>query len=82
MSALLIGGRGIINTAIVGQLLARGVQVSIFNRGLRSSRLSEGVRMIRGDRANALEFVNAFERERFDVVHDTRGRSDDDVHRR
>lgn len=69
-SALVVGGTGIISTAIVRQLLARGVQVSVFNRGLRPSPAREGVRMIRGDRANASDFVLAFEGERFDVVYD------------
>jgi nucleoside-diphosphate-sugar epimerase len=69
-SALILGGTGIVSTGIVEQLRARGVQVSVFNRGLRSSRLGEGVRLIRGDRTNAAEFVRAFEHDRFDVVYD------------
>jgi len=69
-SALVVGGTGIVSTAIVEQLLARGMQVSVFNRGLRSSRVREGVRLIRGDRANAAQFARAFEGERFDVVFD------------
>ena len=72
-SALIIGGTGIISSAIVEQLLARGVQVrrsSIAAYG--SSRLSEGVRLMRGDRANALEFVNnSNARERSDAVYDS-----------
>lgn len=69
-SALVVGGTGVVSTAIVQQLLARGVQVSVFNRGLRSSSRVDGVRLIRGDRTNALEFVRTFECERFDVVYD------------
>jgi len=69
-SALIVGGTGIISTAIVERLLARGVRVSVFNRGLRSNRLPEGVRLIRGDRDDAAELARAFERERFDVVYD------------
>ena len=70
-SALGVGGTGIVGAAIVRQLLARGVQVSVFNRGLRSSTPAGGVRLIRGDRANASELARAFEGERFDVVYDT-----------
>jgi nucleoside-diphosphate-sugar epimerase len=69
-SALVVGGTGVISTAIVEQLLARGVRVSVFNRGLRSSPVADEVRLIRGDRSNAQEFVRTFERERFDVVYD------------
>ena len=71
-SALIVAATGVVSTGIVEQLRARGVQVSVFNRGLRSSRLGEGVRLIRGDRTNAAEFVRAFEHARFDVVYDMR----------
>jgi nucleoside-diphosphate-sugar epimerase len=70
MRALVVGGTGIVSTAIVQELLARGAQVAVFNRGLRSNRVPEGARVIRGDRTNASEFIGAFERERFDVVYD------------
>src|SRR5690349_10428812 len=70
MKALVVGGTGLVSTGIVRQLLARGVQVSVFNRGLRSSSAGNGVRLIRGDRDNAPEFVRTFEHERFDVVYD------------
>ncbi|MFO0547370.1 MAG: NAD-dependent epimerase/dehydratase family protein [Polyangiaceae bacterium] len=69
MKALVVGGTGLVSTAIVRELAARGVHVSVFNRGLRSSSES-GVRLIRGDRDNVSDFVQAFERERFDVVYD------------
>lgn len=70
MKALVVGGTGVVSTGIVQQLLARGVQVSVFNRGLRSSSAGEGVRLIRGDRSNASDFARTFEHERFDVVYD------------
>jgi len=70
MKALVVGGTGVVSTGIVQQLLARGVQVSVFNRGLRSNSVIDRVRLIRGDRADASGFVQAFEREQFDVVFD------------
>jgi len=70
IKALVVGGTGLVSTGIVQQLLARGAQVSVFNRGLRSPSVAEGVRLIRGDRANATDFARTFERERFDVVYD------------
>jgi nucleoside-diphosphate-sugar epimerase len=69
-SALVVGGTGVVSTAVVQQLLARGVSVAVFNRGLRASTVSDEVRLIRGDRSNASELVRTFERERFDVVYD------------
>jgi nucleoside-diphosphate-sugar epimerase len=70
ISALVVGGTGVISTAVVQRLLDRGVNVTTFNRGLRTSPAVEGARLIRGDRANASEFARAFEGERFDVVYD------------
>jgi nucleoside-diphosphate-sugar epimerase len=70
MKALVVGGTGLVSTGIVRQLLARGVHVSVFNRGLRSSSAADEVRLLRGDRADASEFVRTFESERFDVVYD------------
>ncbi|HEY5958703.1 MAG TPA: NAD-dependent epimerase/dehydratase family protein [Polyangiaceae bacterium] len=70
MKALVVGGTGLVSTGIVQQLLSRGVQVSVFNRGLRSKSAGDNVRLIQGDRANASDFVRAFEREQFDVIYD------------
>jgi len=70
VKALVVGGTGLVSTGIVQQLLVRGFQVSVFNRGLRPSSVRDRVRLIRGDRAEASGFVQAFEREQFDVVYD------------
>jgi nucleoside-diphosphate-sugar epimerase len=70
VKALAVGGTGVVSTGIVQQLLVRGVQVSVVKRGLRPSSVGDRVRLIRGDRAEASGFVQAFEREQFDVVHD------------
>jgi nucleoside-diphosphate-sugar epimerase len=69
-TALIVGGTGLISTGIVKRLLARGMQVSVFNRGQRVKAPPEGVRLIQGDRDNVAEFTRTFERERFDVVFD------------
>ncbi|MEO8901799.1 MAG: NAD-dependent epimerase/dehydratase family protein [Polyangiaceae bacterium] len=69
-SALIVGGTGLISSGIVKPLLVRGMQVSLFNRGLRANALPEGVRLIQGDRTNVSEFLRAFEHERFDTVFD------------
>jgi len=70
MKALVVGGTGLVSAGVVQQLVARGIDVSVFNRGLRASGAGDTVRLIRGDRSDALEFARAFERERFDVVYD------------
>jgi nucleoside-diphosphate-sugar epimerase len=68
--ALVLGGTGLISTAVTRQLAARGARVTVFNRGLRAGALPDGVRQITGDRADREAFVGAFARERFDVVID------------
>jgi nucleoside-diphosphate-sugar epimerase len=52
MHVLIIGGTGLISTAIVDQLLARGDQVTLFNRGQSEARFAQPsrVRYLRGDR--------------------------------
>jgi nucleoside-diphosphate-sugar epimerase len=70
LNALIVGGTGLISTGIVKQLLARGAQVAVYNRGKRANPVPEGVRRITGDRADTEAFVAAFQHERFDVVYD------------
>jgi nucleoside-diphosphate-sugar epimerase len=70
LNALIVGGTGLISTGITKQLLARGAEITMYNRGLRATALPQGVRQIVGDRADRAAFVQAFERERFDVVFD------------
>jgi len=69
-NALIIGGTGLISTGIVKHLLARGVSITMFNRGRRENTLPREVRHLEGDRNDVNAFVNRFERERFDVVYD------------
>lgn len=70
LNALIVGGTGLISTGITKQLLARGAQVTMYNRGQRASTLSAGVRQIQGNREDIAAFVRTFEHERFDVVFD------------
>ncbi|WP_375599734.1 NAD-dependent epimerase/dehydratase family protein [Devosia sp. Naph2] len=50
MRVLIIGGTGIISTGIVQQLLARGDNVVLYNRGIRPAQFEGGVETIIGDR--------------------------------
>ncbi len=70
LNALIVGGTGLISTGIAKQLLARGAQVTMFNRGQRESTLPAGIRQIRGNRDDSAAFVAVFEGARFDVVFD------------
>src|SRR4051812_38350889 len=70
LNALIVGGTGLISTGIVKHLLARGAQVSMYNRGRRERAFADGVRQIIGDRSHLEEFVATFAGQRFDVVYD------------
>ncbi len=70
LNALIVGGTGLISTGIVKSLLARGAQVTIYNRGQREHTLPPGVRQILGNREDNAAFAGAFSEQRFDVVFD------------
>ncbi len=76
MRVLIIGGTGLISTAIVDQLLERGDDVTIFNRGLSPVRFSHAARVstLRGDRHDFAAFEAqmhaATAHQRFDAVID------------
>lgn len=70
MKVLIIGGTGLISTGIVEHLLARGADITLFNRQQRQSRLPRELPVIAGDRNVPAEFEQRLQRERFDVVID------------
>jgi nucleoside-diphosphate-sugar epimerase len=70
MKALVIGGTGLISTGIVEHLLARGANVTLYNRGQRASTLAAHLPVIVGDRNVPAEFEQRLAGERFDVVID------------
>ncbi len=57
MKALIIGGTGLISTAITRQLLERGDDVTLFNRGRTESRVPPQARQVHGDRRDYAEFA-------------------------
>ena len=59
MKVLIIGGTGLISTAITKQLLERGDEVTLYNRGKSEARFSEdtqSVMYLHGDRKQYTEF--------------------------
>jgi nucleoside-diphosphate-sugar epimerase len=50
LKILIIGGTGLISTAITKQLLERGDEVTLYNRGRSEARFPEGAKFITGDR--------------------------------
>jgi 2'-hydroxyisoflavone reductase len=69
MRVLILGGTAFLGVHLTNDLLARGHEVTHFNRG-RTGIAPEGVRTIHGDRAIGF---HGLENERFDAVIDTSG---------
>ncbi|MFN3983229.1 MAG: NAD-dependent epimerase/dehydratase family protein [Caldilinea sp.] len=71
MKILIIGGSGLISTAITRQLIARGDAVTLYNRGRTPLRVDGAVQTIHGDRTNFAAFeAQIAAAERFDCVID------------
>lgn len=70
---LIIGGTGLISTSITRELIERGDQVTLFNRGKTESRVPPGVRVIQGDRKDYAAFEDRMAGETWDAVIDMIG---------
>lgn len=70
MRVLVIGGTGLISTAIVNRLLEKGHDPVLFNRGESPSRIHESVRTIQGDRQDFEGFARAMNGVEVDAVID------------
>jgi nucleoside-diphosphate-sugar epimerase len=70
MKVLLIGGTGLISTAIVDQLAARGDEVTVFNRGVTEWRIPKDVKVLHGNRWDYPAFEAEMARHSFDAVID------------
>lgn len=74
MKILIIGGTGLISTAITKQLLERGDDVTLFNRGKSEARIPDGAKIIHGDRKQYAEFEKQMaDAGHFDCVMDMVG---------
>lgn len=56
MRVLIIGGTGLISTAITAQLLERGDDVTLYNRGKSADRTGGHAKLIQGDRKDYANF--------------------------
>jgi nucleoside-diphosphate-sugar epimerase len=71
MRILIIGGTGLISTALTRLLLARGDDVTLYNRGRTEARLPPGTATIRGDRKEYAAFEAQVQGgQRYDCVID------------
>ncbi len=80
MKILIIGGTGLISTAMTRQLLERGDEVTVYNRGRSPARLPVMPRIIEGDRTDHAAFEARMREEgRFDCVIDMIGYEAEDA---
>lgn len=70
MKLLVLGGTKFLGRHVVETALARGDEVTTFNRGLHDAELFEGVEKLRGDRDGGLDVLRG---RRWDAVVDTSG---------
>ncbi len=71
MRVLIIGGTGLISTAITRELVARGEEVTLYNRGQREAAIPDGVMRLYGDRGECGTFEHQMaELPRWDCVID------------
>jgi len=73
MRIIILGGTGLISTSITRQLIERGDDVTVFNRGQRESRIPDSVHQIVGDRKDYPAFEKRMESEEWDGVIDMIG---------
>ena len=69
MKICIVGGTGNISQSIVHLLLEQGHEVVCFNRG-QTTKVSQGVRLVQGDRKNREDFERKMQVEKFDAAID------------
>ena len=73
MKTLVLGGTRFIGLFLVKELLARGHQVAVLNRGLTQADLPKEVERLRADRDDPAAMKAALARRSFDAVLDLSG---------
>jgi nucleoside-diphosphate-sugar epimerase len=79
MKVLVLGGTGLISTAIVAQLVERQVEVHVWNRGLSEDRLPGNVVRRVADRREIASHTAELRRAKFDCIIDMCGYSAEDA---
>ena len=72
MKVLLVGGTGVISTAVSAEAISRGMELWVLNRGLHASRLAAGAHSLVADYENEAQVKEVLARHVFDTVVDFR----------
>lgn len=70
MKLLIIGGTGVLSTAVVSEAIKSGIEVSILNRGNRLERIPQGVKLFKSDARDEKRVRQLLEGNTFDAVID------------
>lgn len=70
MKVLIIGGTGILSTAVVDECVARGYEVTMVNRGRRAEFINKGAKLIKCDFKNKAEVETCLKGLHFDTAID------------
>lgn len=70
MNLLVIGGTGILSTAVVKCAIAKGINVSMVNRGRRTQYLSKEAELIKADKNDYNKIAESLEGRKFDAIID------------
>ena len=70
MKVLIIGGTGILSTAVVDECVARGYEVTMVNRGRRVEFINKGAKLIKCDFKNKSEIETCLKGMHFDTAID------------
>lgn len=70
MNLLIVGGTGVLSTAVVMEALRKGIEVTVINRGNRKGRLPEGVELVQSDVVDEANIRSKLQGRRFDAVID------------
>ncbi|MGD8624724.1 MAG: SDR family oxidoreductase [Anaerolineae bacterium] len=68
MKVLFIGGTGIISSACARLAVARGIELTLFNRGQTTRPIPEGAHLLQGDVGDRPSLARALDGQRFDAV--------------
>lgn len=70
MRILLIGGTGVLSSAVAKEALRQNMDVTMINRGRRASRIPTGATLVRADKSDRQAIGRALDGEKFDAVMD------------
>lgn len=79
MRVLLIGGTGVLSSAVTAEALRQGIAITMINRGRNVKNLPDGVELIKSDRKNYSYIRQQLEGRSFDAVMDYLCYSDKDT---